>query len=98
MSSGAPSSGIVYAVVAGPGGVILAESSKGEGNFKSIAEQMLEKINFQMDSKKSYVFQGCALQRARSLREFLDLSLSRPDPFPSLAVICPGLASFFASN
>jgi hypothetical protein len=54
------SNGIVYSVVAGPGGTILAESVVETGNFKTIAEQMLERLPYTVEGKKTYSFQGFA--------------------------------------
>eukprot|EP01125_Pyxidicula_operculata_P005954 TRINITY_DN2078_c2_g1_i1.p1 TRINITY_DN2078_c2_g1~~TRINITY_DN2078_c2_g1_i1.p1 ORF type:complete len:382 (+),score=113.94 TRINITY_DN2078_c2_g1_i1:20-1165(+) len=49
---------IVYSVVAGPGGVILAEFSSTDGNFSAVVLQILQNLPTNGNGKKTYTFQG----------------------------------------
>jgi len=47
---------IFYAVIAGPGGVILVEHATTEGNFQLYAKQIMENLPPGAEGKKSYPF------------------------------------------
>jgi len=49
---------IVYSVVAGPGGVVLAEYLAAEGNYAVVAKQILENLPSDATGKKSYTYNG----------------------------------------
>jgi vesicle-associated membrane protein 7 len=46
---------LIYAIVA-KGGIILAEHANSSGNFTAITHAILEKINPQVESRLTYVY------------------------------------------